>query len=61
MERKKDEELKEVGPEEVPDFASEKEEAEFWTTHTLSEEFWDEAERNPCEPPLRKRREPRER
>ncbi len=42
MERK---ELIEVhSPEEIPEFASEKEEAEFWSTHSLGDEFWEKAE-----------------
>lgn len=26
---------------EIPDFASERQEAEFWDTHTMSDELWD--------------------
>ncbi|MGI8552276.1 MAG: hypothetical protein ACR2PL_16045 [Dehalococcoidia bacterium] len=36
-----DEERIEVnGPEEVPDFASEDEEAEFWATRSFSDAYW---------------------
>lgn len=49
MERKK--ELIEVhSPEEIPEFASEKEEAEFWATHSLGDEFWEKAEPRRGEP-----------
>src|SRR5215208_7556304 len=31
-------------PEEIPEFANEEEEHRFWGTHSLSEEFWENAE-----------------
>lgn len=30
-------------PDEIPAFASEREEAEFWDTHSLGDEFWENA------------------
>ena len=44
---------------EIPDFASEKEEAEFWDTHELSDELWDQLPRVPEDelPPPRPRGE----
>lgn len=56
MERKK--ELIEVhSPEEIPEFASEKEEAEFWATHSLGDEFWEKAEPEDELPPTASREE----
>lgn len=57
MERK---ELIEVhSPEEIPEFASEKEEAEFWATHSLGDEFWEKTELVPEDelPPSMSRKE----
>ena len=40
--------MKEIqSPEEIPDFASEAEEAEFWATHSLGEEFLERMESVP--------------
>ncbi len=33
------------GPEDIPEFASEEEEADFWETHTFSPESWEGATR----------------
>lgn len=36
--------MKEIkSPDEIPDFESEKEEREFWSTHALSEEYFEKA------------------
>ncbi len=51
------------GPEEIPEFASEDEEAEFWRTHTFSEAFWDQMPPVPDEllPPIDRSRLPQAR
>ena len=33
------------GPEDIPEFATDEEEADFWDTHTFSPEFWEGATR----------------
>jgi hypothetical protein len=53
--------MKEVqSPEEIPQFANEAEEAEFWATHSLSEEFLTKMEPLPEDvlPPTRPRTQP---
>lgn len=37
---------------EIPDFASERQEAEFWDTHTMSDELWDALPATDDEAPL---------
>jgi len=39
--------------EEIPPFASEDEEREWWATHDLSEELYDELEVSPSDPTVR--------
>lgn len=48
------------GPEEIPAFENENEEAEFWRTHTFSEAYWDRMPRVPDEllPPIDRSRLP---
>ncbi len=53
--------MKEVkSPDEIPAFESEREEHEFWSTHSLSEEFFERAEPIPegVLPPPRPRTKP---
>lgn len=47
-------------PEEIPEFETEEEEREFWSTHSLSEEFFEKAEPIPegVLPPARPRTRP---
>ncbi len=51
------------GPDDIPEFASDDEEAEFWETHEFSAAYWERATRGaPCEnleghvPPERRQR-----
>jgi uncharacterized protein (DUF4415 family) len=53
--------MKEINsPDEIPEFETEREEAEFWSTHALSEEFFEKAEPIPegVLPPPRPRTKP---
>lgn len=53
--------MKEINsPDEIPEFESEREEHEFWSTHSLSEEFFEKAEPVPegVLPPPRPRTRP---
>ena len=43
------------GPGDVPEFATDEEEAEFWRTHTFSPESWAGAPRGPRRGGLRER------
>lgn len=55
------EEMKEIkSPDEIPEFETEREEHEFWSTHSLSEEFFEKAEPIPegVLPPPRPRTRP---
>jgi uncharacterized protein (DUF4415 family) len=56
----RDKEMKEIqSPEEIPEFASEDEEAEFWSTHSLGEKFLAEMKPVPEEElPTRPRTKP---
>lgn len=49
-------------PSEIPEFATEDEEAEFWSTHSITEELWNKLPpADPKDLPTPRRREPRER
>ena len=49
------------GPEELPDFANEQEEAEFWRTHTFGDAYWARMKHVPDDrlPPMRSESKPK--